>query len=68
MLVSLVVKLLEVPNYLFKRFEETSDFHDRRRSDRPNDRNIPMLERLTKNYSSRKTTNKLNNSLKKSSV
>ena len=26
-----------------KRFEETDDFHDRRRSGRSNDRNIPML-------------------------
>ena len=47
-----------------KRFKETSDFRDGRRSGRPkklNDRNIRMLKRLTKNngrYSSRETTNK----------
>ena len=35
---------------VIKRFEETGDFHDRRRSGRPkkfNDRNIRMLKRLT---------------------
>ena len=53
-----------------KRVEETSDSHDRRRSDRPkklSDRNIRMLKCLTENngrYSSRETTNELNNSLK----
>ena len=53
-----------------KRFEETGDFHHRRRSGRSkklNDRNIRMLKRLTENnnrYSSHETTNKLNNSLK----
>ena len=44
-----------------KRFKETSDFHHRRRSDRPkklNDRNIRVLKRLTENnarYSSHET-------------
>ena len=53
-----------------KRFEETGDFHNRRRSGRRkklNDRNIRMLKLLTENddhYSSRETTIKLNNSLK----
>ena len=53
-----------------KRFEETGDFHDRRRSSRPktlNDRNIRMLKRLTENngrYPSTETNNKLNNLLK----
>ena len=53
-----------------KHFEETSDFHDRRRSGRPktlNDRNIYVLKRLTESngrYSLREITNKLNNSLK----
>ena len=55
-----------------ERFEETGDFYDRRRSGRLKkltDRNIRMLNRLTKNngrYSSRETTNKLNNLLKNS--
>ena len=74
MQVSLVVKLIGSSKSSFqriiKRFEETSDFHDWRRSDRPkrlNDRNIRMLKRLTENnarYSSYETANKLNNSLK----
>ena len=57
-----------------KPLEETGNFYDRRRSGGPkklNDRNIRMLKRFTENnsrYSLRETTNKINNSLKKSSV
>ena len=39
--------------HAIKHFEETGDFHDRRRSGRSkklNDRNICMLKRLTENY------------------
>ena len=56
--------------HAIKRFEETGDFHDRRRSGRSkklNDRNIRMLKRLTENddrHSSHETTITLNNSLK----
>ena len=68
---SKVIRISEVSvQRAIKRFEETGGFHNRRRSGRSkkwNDRNIYMLKRVTENngrYSSRETTDKLNNSLK----